>query len=426
MVPAKHWLIIAHSFNADGKAASLTVTDKIPSLEAHGIRITVISAATGARDARLPHYQKLPWGPSGLRFDFRHIMQRRFGRGIIYRLSTLLVSILLLPFIAIERVIFGLGNQASWALPAASVGTRLARKGRIDLIYSSGGAASAHHAAAMIKKRTGIPWIAEIHDPMVIRDDPSDDGTAPRRTRNARYLQRMEQRICREADAVWWFTASALDYARRRNPTLGDKGFYVYPGAIEPGVQGQHAYGRHLSISHFGAITDDRSLWPLIRAIGALAGDHPAILDEVRIHAWGSALDHNSREALKDTGLEEIVVLHDRIPRRESTIRMFEADCLLLLHGDYEWCAEYIPSKLYDYFWTGRPVLAITNRNPTLDELLTRHHAYVGHTFDEASIRDAVMKLWADWTARRLDPVETPPVTVDEAVSLILEKVQSI
>jgi hypothetical protein len=426
VVSAKNWLIIAHSFNADGKAASLTVTDKIPSLAGQGITVTVISAATGEKDTRFPHYQKLPWGPSGLRFDFRHIMQRRFGRGLIYRFSTLLASIILLPFVAIERVIFGLGNQASWALPAAAVGVRLARQHNIDLIYSSGGAASAHHAAALIKKRTGIPWIAEIHDPMVIRDDPADDGTAPRRTRNARYLQAMEQRICCEADAVWWFTATALEYARKRNPVLGDKGFFVHPGAIEPEVQALHAYGCHLSISHFGAITDDRSLWPLVRAISSLAGDHPAILDDVRIHAWGSALDSNTRDALQETGLENIVILHDRVPREESTIRMFETDCLLLLHGDYEWCAEYIPSKLYDYFWTRRPVLAITNRNPTLDELLTQHGSYVGHTFDEPSIRDAVMALWTDWKARELARGEAPPVTVDSAVSCILEKVHAI
>ncbi|MEX2367656.1 MAG: hypothetical protein WD601_13730, partial [Pseudohongiellaceae bacterium] len=144
MKQAERWLIIAHSFNVDGRAASLTVTDKIPALLKAGIDITIISAATGEADRRFPHYQRMPWGPSGIRFDLRHIMLRNYGRGLRYRLATLIVSTLLAPLIVIERLLFGLSNHASWAIPAALTGLRLARAGKIDLVYSTGGAASAH------------------------------------------------------------------------------------------------------------------------------------------------------------------------------------------------------------------------------------------------------------------------------------------
>ena len=72
----------------DGRAASQTVTDKISHLIDAGITPVVLSAVTGRKDTHIEHHQLLPWGPSGLRFDFRHLVAKKFGRGVWYRLST--------------------------------------------------------------------------------------------------------------------------------------------------------------------------------------------------------------------------------------------------------------------------------------------------------------------------------------------------
>ena len=40
----KRWLILAHGFNMDGRAASQTITDKVPYLLAAGLDLTVLSA----------------------------------------------------------------------------------------------------------------------------------------------------------------------------------------------------------------------------------------------------------------------------------------------------------------------------------------------------------------------------------------------
>ena len=95
----QRWLILSHGFNMDGRAASLTITDKIPHLMAAGVEPIVLSAVTGTRDRRFKHFQLLPWGPSGLRFDLRHLIALRWGRDWRYRLVTGSISLLLLPFI---------------------------------------------------------------------------------------------------------------------------------------------------------------------------------------------------------------------------------------------------------------------------------------------------------------------------------------
>ena len=113
-----YWLIVSHSFNQDGQASSLTVTDKIPYLLDRKIQIAVLSGVMGTRDTRFPHFQLFPWGPAGLGFDLRQLMRQHWGRNWQYKLVSFFLSLFLLPFVLIERLLFGLQSQASWALPA--------------------------------------------------------------------------------------------------------------------------------------------------------------------------------------------------------------------------------------------------------------------------------------------------------------------
>lgn len=435
---SQRWLILSHGFNMDGRASSLTVTDKIPYLLARGIKPTVLSAVTGEKDLRFPHYQLLPWGPAGLRFDFRHWVATQYGRGWAYKLFTPLVSLCLLPLIAIERLLFGLSSQSSWSLPAAVKGIRLANQGEIDLIYSSGGAWSAHYAAWIIKKFTGLPWIAEIHDPLVMRDDEYDDGIRPRKQKDARFLQKLENLICKNSDHVWWFTEGAFSYAKLRNPELGDKGFVVFPGSEPPGchqsLPAEHVYEQHLNLCHFGSLSSDRSIAPVLEALYLFFQKIPEAKERIKIQVYGTGLDRMSKKTIERLAMQSEVIIHGRIEHdsvtgetgRERIMKLMRSsDVLLALHGKSEWCSEYIPSKLYDYYWTNRPIFAVTHRNTQLDEILSSGNAYLSHTSDITSIERMIENIWVDWNSKNFRAMSFEPVTPESAVNQIFKKLQN-
>ena len=431
----KRWLILSHGFNMDGRASSLTVTDKIPYLLEAGIEPIVLSAVTGERDHRFPHHQLLPWGPAALRFDFRHWMMVHVGRGWWYRVATALLSIILLPMIVIERLLVGLSSQASWTWPAAWRGIRLVRQGQVDLIYSSGGAWSAHYAAYWINKFTQVPWVAEIHDPMVLRDDEHDEGVSPRVKKDARFLQHLEGLICRHANHVWWFTEEALQRAKHRHPELGDKGFVVLPGAEPPGCHEPilpHIYQDRLQIAHFGSLADDRSLAPVIEALHQWLLQVPDARNKIQLINYGSGFDSVAQSLVARYQLQDVVLAPGRVPadslrgksgRECSMERMREMDVLLLLCGNSESCSEYIPSKLYDYYWTQRPVLALTHRHQELDQLLLARQAYVSHTTDLSSVIQALERVWHDWVNHMLPVPALNPITPETAVAEIIDRV---
>src|SRR5512143_2094847 len=97
------WLILSHGFNMDGRAASQTITDKIPHLLKEGIEPVVLSAITGRKDEVIEHHQLLPAMPVALRFDLRHYFKQRISSRPLYRIAMLLISALLLPFIVLEK-----------------------------------------------------------------------------------------------------------------------------------------------------------------------------------------------------------------------------------------------------------------------------------------------------------------------------------
>ena len=97
------------------------------------------------------------------------------------------------------------------------------------------------------------------------------------------------------------------------------------------------------------------------------------------------------------------------------------ADVLILLHGDSEWCAEYIPSKFYEYLWTGRPVWGITHRNPQLDRMIEERGAYLSKQGDPISIQNALERIWLDWQARNLIQPKWMPIGVAQAAKMILQ-----
>jgi hypothetical protein len=105
---------------------------------------------------------------------------------------------------------------------------------------------------------------------------------------------------------------------------------------------------------------------------------------------------------------------------------MQAADVLILLHGDNEWCAEYIPSKLYDYLWTGRPIWGITHRNPQLDQILLDRGAYLSPQSDPQALELALERIWLDWKKQRLIEPKWLPVGVDQAVEKMMVKIQKV
>jgi hypothetical protein len=419
MKPEK-WLILSHAFNMDGRAASQTITDKIPHLMNRGVVPIVISAITGHKDKIIEHHQLLPWSPAGLRFDLRHVIRKRVRSKILYKVIVGLMSLVLLPGYLLEKMFLRLEPQWSWVFPAYFKAAKLIRERQPAILYTTGGANSAHWAGYWLSKRFAIPWIAEIHDPMAI------ESQAPANMAQ-RFSVWLEGRICDRASLVFWFTRTALERARKRYPALGDRGKWVVPGNDRPDF-GDAVYrkGPKFLIGHFGSLSDTRNLAVFIEGLERFLSSHPGLTDVVRLQVYGTGLDSVSRSAVAAFRYPNVIEALGRLEndpvtgesgRRRVLRQMRTVDCLLLLHGLEPFCEEYIPSKTYEYLWTQRPLLALVWRNAQMKELLESLGHLTVNAEDANGVKNALETLWARWNVGALaDNGVTSPHTTEAAV----------
>ena len=401
----QRWLVLAHAFNMDGRAASQTITDKLPHLERAGIELVILSGVSGRHDSHFEHYQLWPSGPAGIRFELRHVMRKRLGSGLRYRAVMFPMSLLLLPFMIVEKLLRPVESSWSWWLSAYLRGRRLLRDRKFDLIYSTGGAFAAHIAGAALKRATGIRWLAEVHDPMVV------PGTMPS-TPQQKMQARVETTICREADVAIWFTDQALASARQRNPELGDRGHMMLPGVDAPPFA-LEAYkpSDKFVIGHFGSLSETRNLARTIDALDLLIDQQPDLDGRVELHVYGGPLDPISATAVANArhstvrhfGRIEADPVTGKSGREQILQCMRSVDVLLLLHGVEPICAEYIPSKMYEYLWMQRPILAVVYRNDQMGSLLKVRghcvHILVENAkqVDEFALMFDIQKLVNQW-----------------------------
>jgi hypothetical protein len=407
----QHWLVLSHAFNMNGRAASLTITEKIPHLLAAGITPVVVSAKTGRKDAHLEHHPLFPLGPAGLRFDLRHVLRQRWGKDWHYRLTMLAATLGLAPGIILEKLVRPLEPHWSWWWPAYRKSLQLIRAGKVDVIYSTGGAYAAHVAGAKLKQATGLPWIAEIHDPLV------NPGTTPHNAQD-RMRAEVERLVCTHADIPFWFTEQALASALARHPQMGGRGKVLLPGANPPTeTLPPYQPGEVMVVGHFGSLSTTRHLASIVQALEQLLLKQPETSGKIELHLYGSELDPHTRAAIQHSSIQQAIRQFGWLEHGQVLEKMRSVDVLLLQHGVEAMCREYIPSKLYEYLWMQRPILGLVYQNPQLEKLLQEqgHTAVAADDFQAQT--QALSQLFTRWRTTGLaDNGQTSPWSTEAAV----------
>jgi hypothetical protein len=417
------WFIMAHCFNMDGRAASQTITDKLPFLIAEGIVPVVLSAPTGDKDKRFPHFQILSVAPSGVLFEMRHIIKKNISHPFLSKFLKAVLTIVCLPFYILEKIFIHLDSQWSWLVSASVTGFFLVIKYKPVLIYSTAGPPSTHAAAFILKRLFRIPWIVELHDPLVYDSDYD-------RSQRYKFKRWIERSIFRHADAVIYFTEKALESARARNPKR-DNLYVIRPGAPPLDIP-EVGYEKKdkIHFGHFGSLGDGRNLSLFISALYELIRENPQWRNKISLDIYGAPLDPISRKSLLEYHLEKIVheygrLEYDPLTGKSGRLQVLEAmrrcDVLLIIHGTDAICEEYVPSKIYEYFFTSRPILGLAMPDSELRNLLQDNgHVYVDGE-NIIKIKAAVKDYILQWESFGLPDVKKiSHFTVEEAVKTLL------
>ena len=367
-------MILAHCYNMDGRAASQTITDRIPFLIKKGVTPVVISAPTGRKETEYPHYQVFSPAPSGLKFELRHVIKSRAQDTLSGRIISLLLTMIILPLFLIEKLVIHLDSHWSWLLSASLYGLFIIPKHRPELIYSTAGPSSTHYTGFILSRIFKLPWVAELHDPLIYDNEKQ-------KWHKYFFHKYLEKLIFKYADKIIYFTGQASANASKRNPGANDKLIVIRPGA-SPAENWTQVYQKQEKIyfGYFGSLAAKRNLKKVFKAFHNLLQEKPDLSRQAAIDIYGTTLDPVTSQALDEYNVKEIVTVHGRLEydpttgktgREQVLEAMKRMDVLILVHGDDIFrCDEYIPSKLYDYMLVQRPILGLTHPGSELQKML--------------------------------------------------------
>jgi len=136
-------------------------------------------------------------------------------------------------------------------------------------------------------------------------------------------------------------------------------------------------------LSHVGQIYGNRTFSILIDALKMLKEECPELYDKIEILQVGFVCEAEI-ERIKKSYVADRFRLMDTVDYNKSLKLMRQSDCLLIIDPVFKkpGCNIYVPAKIFDYMSTGKPILAIADKDSatadivqSIDGMLVPHDA---------------------------------------------------
>jgi len=301
-------------------------------------------------------------------------------------------------FVAYPRDAFKVLRWAApwgvWLRPAWQKCRRVVLRETPDVVLTSGPPHCVHALGYHLKRRFGVPWIADFRDPWI-----QAGGKAPRGVAGI-WARHWERRVLRRADLILANAPNATAALRQAYPRCADK-IETLTNGYDPLPAGAAA---HLSgpfrLVHAGELYAGRDPRPLFDAM-CVAGTTECVLDIVgRTSQCGVDMERE----IAQRGLTERVRLRGQVVYAEARQAMLDADILVLFDAPGRTIG--VPAKVYEYLATGRPVLAITEEDSDTANILAQ--SGVTHRIVSPSRPAGLTEALADLSARKSTSARKP------------------
>ena len=292
-----------------------------------------------------------------------------------------------------------------WALKSYGKCKKIIERENIDVIWSTFSPPSNHLLAWMLKKTTGLPWVADF------RDLWTRDWCYPDHGRIRRWIdRRFERKFLDSADAVIAVTDGQTEIFRNDMPGNEGKVYTITNGVDTDDLDGLNddnsrdklhgppdrfvlsyvgwfitnrlGEGFLEGLSRFTKWVDERNEGEFeFRIVGQVSSD---VLDTFNRHGV----------AVKATGY---------LSHNDSLRHMMASDMLLLMACPGEIGGTCVGGKAYEYLASGRPIfLPASTDKGDMVELVKSCNAGISIISSEESVFKSLKELWNRWREGKL------------------------
>jgi glycosyltransferase involved in cell wall biosynthesis len=282
-------------------------------------------------------------------------------------------------------------REMLWIPAAIAAGRRALAATPHDAVLATYGPASTLLVGAALARRFGLPLVVDFRDLWSTLPMPSFPTPLHRAA-----ARRIERAIVRSASKIVAVSPGMAESLAASHGLPADalvaitNGFD--PADAERAVDARNGRARPFRLVYSGSINAHYDLGPLWRALATLA-------EAGRIHPETFRVEFVGNLAVGDPARHGVAAFVDTqpfVPHARVFDAFAHADALLVVETPGYYARNGYAAKVFDYLLTGKPVLAIVDRDGNTDRLLRQ--AGVGRTVepgDEAGLRRALEELVA-------------------------------
>jgi glycosyltransferase involved in cell wall biosynthesis len=272
--------------------------------------------------------------------------------------------------------------------------------GKPDIIYSRSTPLSSHFLAYKLKKHFDSAWVMHLSDPWV--DNPYNHYS----NKELKFNTTKEQEFFETADLITLTSVKTFEHYTRKYPEHQQK-FHIVPNVYDPvdiickkqirsGVTASSKSDSKIIIVHTGRLYESRSALSFLQALEKAIKRHPELNDTFSI-IFAGFCDDQHLAAFKSFPYSCFTYLGP-VSFQQSVDLQNKADVLLAIDScevDPRF-AMFFPSKLLDYFLSGKMIVGITNEKSTTDELVHEKYGLCLRHHDIEGIEGLLIRLGKD------------------------------
>ena len=385
-------LIVSYHFHPSSTIGAVRWTGLARGLEGLGWETSVISAdlRTGSYGARIIPHRRAGIG-SPERLGFARILPERLPELVFKARRQVLGREEFPDSISVPRGRSRLRREISailaapdlerrWSLYGLSVARNLRSKWKADIVVSSGPPHSAHLLGAKLASEWGVPWVADLRDPLIFVPDPL---TWVGRFSNSF----LEQLILRDSSLVLTTSPTLTEDLQHR---LGMAGVFTLPNGVmlQELLASRAEPSSSFSISHIGSVLAGRNPAPILNVFLGLRRAAPQddpLSDSVFRLVGNVTPEHRAplEKMAAESSLPEALEILDPVPRPHAWSLLRTSGLAVILAQNQH---HSIPGKLYEAIAARVPAMVVTEKGSASWGMAEELGAYPVEPLDKARI----------------------------------------
>ncbi len=291
-----------------------------------------------------------------------------------------------------------------WIKPSVRFLMEYLKNNPVDWIISTGPPHSTHLIARKLKRRTGIPWLADFRDPWT---DIDFFHKLPLTPVNYARHRRMESSVLTLANVL---TVVSGEMKRRYLPY--NPNTLLIPNGFDGDIKKPEVFiGSEFVLTHIGMMNADRNHESFWKSIRKLLDEIPLFSVHLKIKLIGKIAPEVKR-SIRRYNLTKYTEIIPYVPYEEMESVYASSAVLLLFINRVPGAKGIVTGKIFEYLRSGKPVLAIAPEDGDLSRIIKETRAGDVTGFKDEEKITGILRKFYELYRKKMLKAETTGIEI--------------